>query len=290
MPEVTATIEFRFTLSADGAGEGGVTFPSFSLSAEGGAEATISFPAFTIEATGEDVKGGDGTVEFPAFTLSASGGVAGDTTGDVTFPAFTISAVGSTGGVAQIDFPAFTISATGGDDGVTSGAISFPAFTLSANGGEVLASEFEVVVVNARTGAHANYLNFPFNSFAKLNGVTLAAAADGLYALGGSLDGTSIIPASAVFGLSDMGTGEDKKVDDVWLKVRATGSLNVTVTYNETRATVLPVLSSALTPGIQRVRAKGRKGPSGNLIQIGVANVEGSDFEILDMEADVLPE
>lgn len=142
-------------------------------------------------------------------------------------------------------------------------------------------------VVNTETHAATQYENFPFNSFASLDGRYFAAAPDGIYLLGGADDDGEEIRARFRIGLSNLGTGKEKRMPAMYWGYRADGSM------------VLKVITTDPTgekcENWYALRPRGAGATREGRVQIGrglkavywdfeVANIAGSDFELDQLE------
>ncbi len=90
-----------------------------------------------------------------------------------------------------------------------------------------LDSSIDTWVVNANTNAHSRYADFPFNSFAHFDGKVYGCKADGIYELGGDTDGADPIAGSVTPPETDFGSQQLKRVEYVYLGVKAAGTLTV---------------------------------------------------------------
>lgn len=226
----------------------------------------VSFP-IAVSFTGEDLQIATFSVDLPMFAA------------EFTSPF---------GETLNIVLPMLESAFTETDQGYADFSAVLPMLFSEFSGGVLLLESFEVVCVNARSKAHSTYTNFPFNSFARFNGVDLGCSSAGIHTLGGDLDETENIDAELWFGLSDCGTSNKKRVDSVWLRVRRNGALDVKLKYDEVVEVIDRVPNYSTSDGVQTVRSKGARGAEGNFIQVGVANVDGSDFELPDMEMDTV--
>lgn len=176
-------------------------------------------------------------------------------------------------------------------DDTTSGAAEFFArlqdtvgFSVTIRLGDDV---FVAWVVNTETRAATQYENYPFNSFAAAGGRYFAADADGIYELGGDTDDGDAIRARFRIGLSNLGTGKEKRMPAMYWGYRASGSL------------VLKVISTEVTgekvENWYALRPRGDGAPREGRTQIGrgiksvfwdfeVANIKGADFELDSLE------
>lgn len=158
-------------------------------------------------------------------------------------------------------------------------------FALTVRIGDDL---FLAWVVNTETRAATVYENYPFNSFCEFDeNYWLGAAEDGVYELEGDDDAGEDINAHVRLGLSNMGSGREKRFPSLYLGFRASK----------------PVVLKAVTVSLsgERIENWYRITPSSDgefregRIQIGrglksvywdwiVANTEGGEIEIGDLK------
>jgi hypothetical protein len=145
----------------------------------------------------------------------------------------------------------------------------------------------QVFAINAKTGAHSTYTNFPVNSLQVFAGRVVAALDDGLYELGGTTDAGAAIQARLRWAPSDLGSDLQKRIDAVILRIRRGGNGVVTALADETEEIVYPAGGSNVSGGIEYRRVdEMAKDHEGRHWQFGYDN-QGADFELFDLE--VLP-
>lgn len=139
------------------------------------------------------------------------------------------------------------------------------------------------IVMHTEKQAFTTYTNYPFNSFARFNGVYLAAGDGGVFALSGATDDGAFIDAAARVGITDFGSSRLKKVDRMYVGYRADGDM------------VLRVITDEINVRDYALKATGKTGMHGNHVRIGkgiqaryfqfeLQNKNGSDFELNVME------
>jgi hypothetical protein len=99
--------------------------------------------------------------------------------------------------------------------------------TLTLNTGDDI---YTAWVMTPQTKAMRGYTNFPFNSFAQMGDLILAAGPQGVYRLGGKTDIGDVITARIRSGLTDMGARQFKRIDRAYLGYRSDGTLCLRVT------------------------------------------------------------
>lgn len=145
------------------------------------------------------------------------------------------------------------------------------------------------IVMNTLNAAVTEY-DWAFQSLTPVH----AGDATGLYVLGGPTDAGQPIPARAVAPVSNLGSSLKKALGDAYLSLQgprdSAGQLLVrTVSYDEDDTEVieewaydLPVRSAGVS------RATPGKGIRANKLALGYANLDGADFRLDRIEADVL--
>lgn len=87
------------------------------------------------------------------------------------------------------------------------------------------ADEYTAWVMTTQTKAMRRYRDFPFNSFAVLDGELWGAAADGIYRMGGTHDAGAAIAASIRTGALDFGSQSMKGAPRVYIGATTAGEL-----------------------------------------------------------------
>lgn len=143
-------------------------------------------------------------------------------------------------------------------------------------------------VVNTETRGAWQYENYPFNSFAgPFNGKYYGMAADGLYELGGDTDDGDAIKARFRLGMSNLGTGIEKRMPACYLGYRADGCMILKAIVTE--------IDGSRSEHWYELRPRGDGSVREGRIQLGrglkavfwdfeIANVKGADFELADMQ------
>lgn len=83
----------------------------------------------------------------------------------------------------------------------------------------------DVWLANVATSAHSRYAQYGFNSFATFEGKQYGCKSDGVYELGGALDGVSPVKWTVTFAEQDFGASNMKRFESVYVGVKATGRL-----------------------------------------------------------------
>lgn len=171
------------------------------------------------------------SASFQALTASFSGYpvAVGPVVGSLRAPRGSFEGlVGSVGSLAA-SFEEPTGSFSGHT--VASGLVvaQLPRLRGAFGGGPAVAQTFRTWAANTRHAAVTEYTSFPFNSFARYNGVVLAAGPDGLYRLGGEDDEGTAISWYVVTGQSDDKKSALKRLTEVLMGLRFDGAVKVRV-------------------------------------------------------------
>jgi hypothetical protein len=131
------------------------------------------------------------------------------------------------------------------------------------------------------SGASTRYEDFPFNSFFELNGIPYGVADDGLYRLD---DKHAPVDARIDFGRTDFGTGQFKRLRNVWLGVACDIPMALEVSnphgffvYEARRG----------DPKLQQQRVDCGLGLRANWYDLILFNQDGAEFELASLEANV---
>ena len=282
----TALLELPAPSAFAGApGSGDVTLPLPELASEGlaGTVGTFSesLSQVTLTAVGSFINAGTADLTLPLLQIEGMLAVGSIGTLDVELRAMLLAADGLTGqvGTALLELPIIETDGQGycGDATVS---IVIPLVSIEATGSQAIAASFKAWVLNTKNQALTEYTNYAFNSFAKFNGVHLAAGASGIFALTGDLDHQSaLIAARAKLGLLDFGIIEQKRVEEVFFAYRSEGVLKLTVRVDGDKSYTYTLQPTGKT-GIKQARVKVGKGIKSKYIGLEVANVEGKDFDL----------
>lgn len=144
------------------------------------------------------------------------------------------------------------------------------------------ASEIQVWVKNAAAG-HSRYQNFPLTAFCRFGDLHLAVGPAGIYELSGDDDAGAPIEASGVTATTDLGVSDPKRLEELYLTVRAEGNLTLGVLVDEERE------RSYLSPGrgekaVATRRVRLARGLTGRKVALSFKNVDGGDFELSGIE------
>lgn len=156
-------------------------------------------------------------------------------------------------------------------------------FVRSLSGDTGVGLNYTVLSMHTEWQALTQYTNYPFNSFARFNGVSLGASSTGLYRLTGDTDNGTAIAATARVGISDLGTSHLKKAEYVYVGCRATGDLMLRVNTNDSHVRDYRIKHNGET-GLHVKRVKLGKGVVARYWQFEVQNLDGADFDLNTLE------
>lgn len=150
--------------------------------------------------------------------------------------------------------------------------------------GEVVADAVTAWVMNTATGGHAEYTNYPFNSFFKHGSDHYGCNSEGIYKLTGKTDAGQQIKWSVKTGITTFGMRNRKYVPDARLIMRADGDVSLRTIIDEQIDH-----SNMLSPhndrnGQHARRIKMPKGLRGTSWQFEVSGEEPADIAGLEVE------
>lgn len=147
-------------------------------------------------------------------------------------------------------------------------------------------AEYSAWVLNTENVAVSQYNNYPFNSFAELNGNYYGASSDGLYLLDGDDDAGTAIQAYFRSPLTDFGNPNLKRLPEVYFGYTSSGDMvcKTTVTslngVKEEHWYRLEARPAATVGATRETRVPVGKGLKSVYWQFELHNINGADFEI----------
>ena len=244
---------------------------------------TLAMPVLAVAGQAPFVATAAMTLPLPVVQIVGGAGVAAGVNAQLA--RFALSMSGATGvlGTVSMVLPVLRLTAAGYGQEIGSVVLQLPAMQLQvtglvgtaagAYGGPV------TVAMQTETLSLSTYSNYPFNSFAKFNGLFLGAAPTGVFALAGATDNGAQIDALARVGISDFGTSHLKRIDRIYVGYRADGNLVLRVFTDEvTQRDYL--LQSSQRAGVHGNHARLGKGLVARYWQFEVRNQNGGDFSM----------
>ena len=143
-------------------------------------------------------------------------------------------------------------------------------------------------VMNTETAGLWQYDNFNFDSMAFASGTLYGATPEGLFAIDTNTDNSRRITASWVTGFIDFELEEKKRMSDIFVGYSG-GELECTIeTYQDDNSEPYTyVLEERVVEAPRNNRLKVGKGLSSRRWRFTVTNVDGADFKLQDMEAEI---
>lgn len=283
-----------------------LTLPGFVLEAHDPGRVTLVLPAPALAVAGATGAVGSVVLRAPAPGLAAVGAVpfvgtsafsllpalavtgvtgAAGTLG-LTLRALALAAEGYTGaiGTVALTLPVLTLEAAGYGAHVGTVTLTLPNLLLEAAGGPAAGTTFTTVALQTQNQALTTYTNYPFNSFARFNGLYLAAGTGGIFSITGATDNGTAIDAVARLAATDFGTSALKRIDRLYVGYRADGDLQLKVILegDDEHTYLLPHNAQE---SIHGHHAKLGRGLAARYWQFEVANRSGADFSLDLLEA-----
>jgi hypothetical protein len=152
------------------------------------------------------------------------------------------------------------------------------ALTLETEG-----DVYDAWVLNTQTAAAYQYSNFNFNSFAEFEGKYYGCAETGIYLLEGDDDAGTAISSSLRTGMTNLGTGLQKRITSAYLGYRSDGQMVLkVVSVNEAGQKIEwwyeQVDQDA--PAMRSGRIKVGRGLKSVYWAFEISNKDGADFEL----------
>lgn len=143
-------------------------------------------------------------------------------------------------------------------------------------------------VMNTETAGLWQYDNFNFDSMAFASGTLYGATPEGLFAIDTNTDNSRRITASWITGFIDFELEEKKRMSDIFVGYSG-GELECTIeTYQDDNSEPYTyVLEERVVEAPRNNRLKVGKGLSSRRWRFTVTNVDGADFKLQDMEAEI---
>lgn len=141
-------------------------------------------------------------------------------------------------------------------------------------------------VVNTKSSAFSEYDNFPFDSVIEVSGTYYAVADDGLYEITGDNDQGEQIDAFIKTGLLDMGSHFIKDAKSAYIGFSTDGRMlmKVTTTQKGRKEEWWYELKQSQNGSLRDGRVTIGRGLRAKYWQFEIANVDGADFELDDVQ------
>lgn len=138
-------------------------------------------------------------------------------------------------------------------------------------------------VMNTKNFAVSEYQDYPFNSFCYAHGKYLGANENGIYELTGGTDAGEDIQATLRLGVTDFNLPNRKIIDSVYLGFRADGTMLLKTIADDHTELLYEVDKTEGRLHRRRIHPMA-KGLKAVYWQFELANVNGSDFELSEVE------
>lgn len=225
--------------------------------------------------------------------VNIAGTVGAGASVDVTLRALALAAEGYTGAVGgvAVTLPMFAMSAAGTGPLIGQVSLTLPMLVMQATGFHrdvAPGATADTFVLQTMTSSLTQYDNYPFNSFARFNGVYLGAKDDGIFALSGATDAGVAIDAYARVGKTDMATSKLKRVDKCYVGYKADGDMILRVTTEDSEVRDYRVSATGYNQLHTNVVKLGR-GLEARYWQFELRNQNGANFELDTLEMLPIP-
>ena len=147
----------------------------------------------------------------------------------------------------------------------------------------VLDTNLKITLPDGQTRGTTQYVNYGFNSFARVGDRYLGAKDDGLFELVGSSDNGTEIDAYMELPLTDLGADHKKRARFFYLGYEADGDLLIRAAADQEASRDYKIRH--YKDGQQTVRVAAGRNQKGRWWQIAIHNVRGSDFSVDSLKA-----
>lgn len=302
---VSGTLALRAPRLAISFGDGGglrleAPLPTLAMVGGSGATAALTLrqalPTLALSGMTETIGRLTIAQPLPVLLMSTASGRIGTIDRQVVLPRLEMAGVVGTHGTLAIEQPLPELQFTGNYAATGALAIDTPAIRLVLQGitqgttAQVAASRVTYVLQTERQ-ALTKYTNFPFNSFAVFAGRYLGAGPDGIFELTGDTDAGTAIQAVARFGVTDLGSSRVKRVNHVYIGMRAPQgkkAMLLRVLTNETQQRDYGVKAS-ISAGLHTTRVDLGQGVESRYWQFELRNRDGVDFSVDTVEVAPTP-
>lgn len=223
-----------------------------------------------------------GSISVPN-RLTATAGIGLSVSGSLAAPVSLTGAVGiSLAAGGSLTIPLVVT----GSVGITldAGGTLWVSGDIIGDVGEVVADAVTAWLMNTATGGHAEYTNYPFNSFFKHGSDYYGCNSEGIYKLAGDTDAGQRVKWAVKTGITTFGVRNRKYVPNARLIMRANGDVSLRTIIDEQTDR-----SNLLAPcddrnGLHARRIKLAKGLRGTSWQFEVSGEEAADIASFEVE------
>lgn len=243
-----------------------------------------SLPMLTLSAYSLTGQVCSGDCDIPFLDINASLLTGTKARGNIILPIYTIKGRTSNIGIFNESLPFFSVEGYAHGPLVSTLNVTLPIFEIAAYL-KSSSTEFKSYALNTKNNALTEYENYNFNSFCVFQGKSIGASSSGLMILEGASDNGTDIDASLNVGITDFRLANLKKITDVYLSVKGNGNLTLTVTTDDGVSTDYNVIT--INTRTKTSKANIGKGKKGRYWELAISNVDGSDFELHDINLNV---
>lgn len=282
LPLVSASAELESTVSWDAAAD----LPQLIVDgATGGYTGDVALPALAAAATVALAQDWDGAATMRPVSAASqiAPGVFWDASGVVPAVRVKGSVLAAALFDAGVTLPPLAAEAEYLLPLSLSAAARLPALTGTGVLSAALAATFAAWIVNTRTRGAAEYSGYDFTGLARHQKRYFGCNENGIFELTGKTDDGDPIQASATSGVSTAGTDYAKHFPYAYFETRCDGELEFLLTADPSATAITTVYP------VEQNRIGLSKGVRGKHVQIGVRNVDGSDFDLARIVLDVSP-
>lgn len=239
-------------------------------------------------ASGIAIPGGlaSGAPVLQARTASGVGLNGGSGAGSLVLQARTAAGTGISGtvGAGSLVLQVRTASGVGINSTPASGSMVAPRRVAYGIGAPAVDTTIRTWVMNTRHNAVTQYVAYPYNSFARYNGVYLGAGPTGLFILeNGADDAGTPISWEARTGMHDDKDPGLKRLPEVLAGIRYDGPITVTVYKDELVSYDYALANYRPKYELHQARAKTGKGLRSRYFQVGLKGT-GTKAEIESLQ------
>jgi len=164
----------------------------------------------------------------------------------------------------------------------------FATFSVPLSGaipGVVSLGAVRAICVNLFHRGVTEYLNYPFNSLVEHEGEYYGITTDeGIFVLTGATDAGTDIDAFLESGNIDFGNGFESMIEDAWILARTPGDMALTLFADDDETGDTYTDSGDPAGSLASLRFEPDKGVTGHTWRYRIANVDGGDFSVQQLQ------
>lgn len=274
---------------------GSLVLPALVVTAVGAsASGAVTLPAFVVVSTGTQGAVTSAELILPELSLSADAlvGVMGSAT--LSLPSLISAGTATQETFANLVLPALTAAAQGGIELGWTGALDLPMLQLTAamitdsTGDITVTTDYVTWTVNEQTAQHSKYTNWLVNSYAEIGSAQFVSTPTGIFELIGDDDAGTNIDARVYWPPTSFGTTKQKRCEQAFLRIRARGDVRLVALTDETERRIYNQDMTGFPANLHPKRVQFTRKLQGALWQMGFENIDGADFDLHDIEVDIV--